>query len=164
MNKASYYQKAQEGLLRKGEQNPDFVQELVNSGEAFTDLDQVPNFTIQLCVAFCVCSIWIRPHMVSLHWRSCPSLSIYSSCVCVLPQLFRAERQAHRAEDIALRLKANYSISSPEWQRWTNYTEKTNSTSLLQVKLLIGVLCISCFFVFSHCCDENYVASCVRYQ
>ena len=51
MNKARYNQKAQEGLLRKGEQNnPDFVQELVNSGEAFTDLDQVTKKLPYLCV------------------------------------------------------------------------------------------------------------------
>ena len=52
MNKGKYYQKAQEGLIRKGEQNPDFVRELVDSGEAFTDLDQVQDLQYCLFAAF----------------------------------------------------------------------------------------------------------------
>lgn len=36
-----YYQKAQAGLIRKGKQDTEFVQELVNCGEAFTDLEHV---------------------------------------------------------------------------------------------------------------------------
>ncbi len=82
MNKASYYQKAQEGLLRKGEQNnPDFVQELVNSGEAFTDLDKVRKFyNTVVCCILCLLDLNSHPYGLSLHRRSCLSLSIYSPC------------------------------------------------------------------------------------
>ena len=47
--------------------------------------------------------------------------------------MFREEQVLNRADDIALRLKDEFSIVSPEWRRWTNKTNKYNTTSLVQV-------------------------------
>lgn len=48
-------------------------------------------------------------------------------------QLFTAETVLNRADSIALKLKSEYSITSPEWRRWTNRTAAYNATSLTQV-------------------------------
>ena len=48
-------------------------------------------------------------------------------------QLFKAEQVFSRADSIALKLKNEFPITSPEWQRWTNKTTAYNATSLTQV-------------------------------
>ena len=47
--------------------------------------------------------------------------------------MFKSEELIHRAEDIAIRLKDNFPITSEEWKRWTNKTTQYNATSLTQV-------------------------------
>lgn len=40
------------------------------------------------------------------------------------------ERVLHRADDIAMRLKHDYPISSPEWNRWSNISASYNASTL----------------------------------
>lgn len=48
-------------------------------------------------------------------------------------QLLIEERVLHLADEIALRIRNNYPMTSPVWEAWTNKTSKYNATSLTQV-------------------------------
>ena len=50
-----------------------------------------------------------------------------------LTSFFEDRRMSSRNDNIALRLKSNFTIDSSEWKLWTNKTSVYNSTSLTQV-------------------------------
>lgn len=50
-----------------------------------------------------------------------------------ITNLFFESKVLSRADDIAIRVREEFPLSSPEWQRWTNNTIKYNTTSLTQV-------------------------------
>ena len=50
-----------------------------------------------------------------------------------LSHLFLDETVTARADDIAIRIRDNYPMTSPLWKRWTSKTNSYNSTSLTQV-------------------------------
>lgn len=50
-----------------------------------------------------------------------------------LTKLFSDEKLTSRADDIAIRLKEEHSISSAPWSKWTTASTKHNATSLTQV-------------------------------
>jgi hypothetical protein len=47
--------------------------------------------------------------------------------------MYRNERKRHRRDYIATRIRDEFDMLSPVWQRWTNHTKLTNTTSLTQV-------------------------------
>ena len=50
-----------------------------------------------------------------------------------ITHLFVDENVTARADDIAIRIRDNYPMTSPLWKRWTSKTNSYNSTSLTQV-------------------------------
>ena len=53
--------------------------------------------------------------------------------ICLKLQLFVDETVNNRADNIANRLKEDFSMLSKPWSRWTNKTAMYNATSLTQV-------------------------------
>lgn len=60
-----------------------------------------------------------------------------------LTELFVDYQITTRADNIATRMRKEFPIASPEWQRWTNNTMKYNTSSLMQVRRAT-VCCLLC--------------------